>query len=83
MQKKRKDEKFRVEEKDKDNRARKLTREDNKIKAKERDKKRLVRENIEFRANEREKDCTARNLTREQFQLTVEIWEYFFHFLVI
>jgi hypothetical protein len=37
MQKKRKDEKFRVEEKDKENRARKLTRED-KIKAKERDK---------------------------------------------
>ena len=60
MQKKRKDKNFRVEEKDKDNRARKLIREDNKIKAKERDKKRLVRENIEFRANEREKDCSAR-----------------------
>ena len=43
MQKKRKDKNFRVEEKDKDNRARKLIREDNKIKAKERDKKRLVR----------------------------------------
>ena len=39
MQKKRKDKNFRVEEKDKDNRARKLIREDNKIKAKERDKK--------------------------------------------
>jgi hypothetical protein len=55
MQKKRKDEKFRVEEKDKDNRARKLTREDNKIKAKERDKKRLVRTNIEFIANKRKR----------------------------
>ena len=55
MQKKRKDEKFRVEEKDKDNRARKLTREDNKIKAKERDKKRLVRTNIEVRANKRKR----------------------------
>jgi hypothetical protein len=42
MQKKRKDKNFRVEEKDKDNRARKLIREDNKIKAKERYKKRLV-----------------------------------------
>ena len=55
MQKKRKDEKFRVEEKDKDNRARKLTREDNKIKAKERDKKRLVRTKIEFIANKRKR----------------------------
>ena len=55
MQTKRKDEKFRVEDKDKDNRARKLTREDNKIKAKERDKKRLVRTNIEFRANKRKR----------------------------
>jgi hypothetical protein len=55
MQKKRKDEKFRVEEKDKDNRVRKLTREDNKIKAKERDKKRLVRTNIEVRANKRKR----------------------------
>jgi hypothetical protein len=45
MQKKRKDKNFRVEEKDKYNRARKLIRENNKIKAKERDKKRLVREN--------------------------------------
>ena len=31
---------------------------------KERDKKRLVRENIEFRANERENDCSARKYTR-------------------
>jgi hypothetical protein len=41
------------------------------IKLKERDKKRLVQENIEFKANEREKDCTARNLTREH-TLTLE-----------
>ena len=55
MQKERKDKNFRVEEKDKDNRARKLIREDNKIKAKERDKKRLVRTNIEVRANKRKR----------------------------
>jgi hypothetical protein len=46
MQKKRKDEKFRVEEKDKDNRARKLTREDNKIKAKERDKNQKLKREV-------------------------------------
>jgi hypothetical protein len=42
----------------------KFTRLDPEIKLKERDKKRLVQENIEFKANEREKDCSARKHTR-------------------
>jgi hypothetical protein len=47
----------RANERENDCSARKYTRLDPDIKVKERDKMRLVRENIEFRANEREKDC--------------------------
>ena len=37
-----------------------------------RDKKRLVRENIEFRANERENNCSARKFTRQDPEIKLK-----------